>query len=85
MNFGRAIEEVKQGAHARRGGWNGKAQYIFFMDERDFGRRQSYIAMMMEEETSVPWLASQTDMTRDDWVIWGGQYEPSEAPDMPGA
>lgn len=84
MNFGQALEELKIGAKAARTGWNGKGMFIYHVPANSYPPRTevakdfwkgldvpygAYIAMKTAEENVVPWLASQTDMLAEDWVI----------------
>lgn len=84
MSFGLAIETMKKGNKVARAGWNGKGMFIVMMPEfprvNDRAAKfigedkpldcQPYIAMYNAQEQWVPgWLASQTDMLADDWVI----------------
>ncbi len=84
MNFGQALEELKIGAKAARTGWNGKGMFIYYVPENSYPATTevakdlwkgvnvpygAYIAMKTAEENVVPWLASQTDMLAEDWVI----------------
>lgn len=109
VNFGQALEALKQGKRAARDGWNGKGMFIFMRpaDElhiemvvdkvkslpqsvKDYyaqditnsdGERiitypddkvkfTAYICMKAADGTIVNgWLASQTDMLSEDWVI----------------
>ena len=84
MNFGQALEDLKIGAKVARMGWNGKGMFIYYVPAnsypattevaKDFWKGLdvpygAYIAMKTAEENVVPWLASQTDMLAEDWVI----------------
>lgn len=77
MNFGQAIELLKQGRQVRRKGWNGKGIFLELQVPDEFSKMtHSYIYIDTTRlETNnpcapkdrVPWLASQTDMLSDDW------------------
>lgn len=100
LNFGQAIEALKEGKRVARHGWNGKGMFIFqrpadeldvdFIDKvkslpesvKDFFRQPqfhksqffvkfgAYLCMYAADGTIVNgWLASQTDMLAQDWVI----------------
>jgi hypothetical protein len=83
MNFGQAIEALKEGKKVGRSGWNGKGMYLYYVPalnyaaqtdvaRKEFGDTvpyQAYIAMKTVQNTVVPWLASQTDILADDWVV----------------
>lgn len=78
MNFGQAIEALKQGKKVARNGWNGKGIFIELQIPDDYSKMtHPYIFIDttgLQTENSaapksrVPWLASQTDMLSEDWV-----------------
>lgn len=77
MNFGEAIQALKDGKHVARAGWNGEGMWLWLRpahDEGVFSSRQqyperAYIVMKDATDMFVPWLASQTDMLAEDWEI----------------
>ena len=81
LTFGQAIEAMKAGKKVARAGWNGKGMWLrvvypyldkqFLVIEGDFceGTLLPYIGMKTADNGFVPWLASQTDMLSDDWMI----------------
>jgi len=83
MNFGEALEEVKQGCKIARSGWNGKNMFLYYVPANEypaiteiaketFGDMVpygAYIAMKTAQNNVVPWLASQTDLLAEDWQI----------------
>ena len=83
MNFGLAIEAMKNGERVARKGWNGKDMYVFLAYEADFVTDADISAfdqlevevgdmlvMKTAQNTFQPgWLASQADMLADDWYI----------------
>ena len=94
MNFGEAIEIVKNGGRVARAGWNGKGMFLFIntgstdytkplgysingvdtelFEAGDLGTvtRMPAIHMRTAGGEIVPgWLASQTDILSDDWII----------------
>lgn len=69
LNFGQAIEALKQGKRVARTGWNGKNMHLEL--QRPDGHSKMtlpYIYMYTAQGDNVPWLASQTDMLSEDWV-----------------
>ena len=80
MNFGEAIEKMKQGHLMQRRGWNGKGMYIYLEEGRHLplipgiekGSTRFYdpaICMYTAQGTHQSgWLASQADMLADDWL-----------------
>lgn len=69
MNFGQAIEALKNGRRVARAGWNGKGMWLE-LQVPDMHSKMSlpYIFMKTADDHQVPWLASQTDMLAEDWV-----------------
>lgn len=68
MNFGEALEMLKQGKRTTRQGWNGKGMWIdvqFPLNEMTL----PYIYMRTAQGHLVPWVASQTDIFANDWVV----------------
>ena len=79
MNFGQALESLKIGQKVARSGWNGKGIFIELQVPDEHSKMTSpYIfidttGLQTENpdapKSRVPWLASQTDMLAEDWVI----------------
>ena len=77
--FGDALEYLKQGHKLTRKGWNGKNIFIKLQkpDENSFmSAPYIYIdttgldtANPDAPKVRVPWLASQTDMLAEDWML----------------
>lgn len=83
MNFGEALDLLKQGGRVARKGWNGKGMFLFLVPGSEFivnrppllgiypdGTKIQYHAHIDIKTTGgyvVPWLASQADMLSDDW------------------
>ena len=79
FNFGEAVKYLKRGLKLARKGWNGKGIYIE-MQTPDANSKMTlpYIYIVTTTLVTdnpnapkgvVPWLASQTDMLAEDWVI----------------
>lgn len=78
MDFGYAVKMMKEGKRASRIGWNGKGMWLrlaesptkteYRIDGEVFGFLP-YIQMKTADDKIVPWLASQTDVLAEDWVI----------------
>ena len=67
MNFGEAIEALKNNKHVSRSGWNGKSMYLYLQTFRDF---EPCIVMRTATGSFQPgWLASQADILASDWGI----------------
>ena len=69
--FSEALHEVKLNRRIARAGWNGKGMYVFLVEakEVDGVKCDAYLAMKTVQNTYVPWLASQTDILAEDWII----------------
>ena len=94
INFGQAIEALKQGKSVAREGWNGKGMFIYLnkgsynfgekfpslidgvnielFEKGDTGtatRLPNLNLVSATGSTITGWLASQTDILSEDWVI----------------
>lgn len=84
MNFGQALESLKEGKQVARKGWNGKNQFVFLIKGTDLQNRLGYgfgeyqgeptvVDVLAIKTTSnhiqVGWLASQSDMLSNDWQV----------------
>lgn len=82
MDFGMALNAIKAGKYVSRAGWNGPGQYIFGIGMPGSGDYWTYtngkndncklvpfLAIRTVQNSTVPWLASQTDMLATDWHI----------------
>lgn len=79
MNFGEALQALKDGEDLQRAGWNGKGIHIALQVPDEHSKMTSpyiYIdttGLQTDNEAApkslVPWLASQTDMLAEDWQV----------------
>ena len=85
MNFGQALILLKCGAKVARSGWNGKDMFLFLVPGSRFKVNRApllgiypegteieycpHIDMRTADDKIVPWLASQTDVLAEDWVL----------------
>ena len=72
LNFGQALEALKQGKKISRNGWNGKGMYVSLCTPEINKTRPEilpYLEMKTADEKYIPWLASQTDVMGEDWCI----------------
>ena len=70
MNLGEAIEALKSGKNVARAGWNGKGMHLELQRPDEHSKMTlPYIFMYTAQGDNVPWLASQTDMLAEDWII----------------
>lgn len=85
LSFGEALLMLKHGERVARLGWNGKGMFLYLVLGSVFvvnrepllgvypeGTTVEYlphIDMRTADGKHVPWLASQTDLLAEDWVI----------------
>ena len=82
MNFGAALQKLKLGYRMTREGWNGKKQYIELAERVSYANPQGEIVNANHETmgnkaiafvgtsgVQLGWLASQSDMLSEDWII----------------
>lgn len=82
MNFGKAIETLKEGKKVAREGWNGKSQYIELATNISYVNAEGEvincehnaignkaIAFVGTSGVQMGWLASQADMLAEDWIV----------------
>lgn len=82
MNFGQAIESLKEGKKVAREGWNGKSQYIELATNISYVNAKGQvincehnaignkaIAFVGTSGVQMGWLASQADMLSEDWIV----------------
>lgn len=82
MNFGKAIEELKNGKRLTRKGWNGKKQYIELATNISYVNAaeevvncnheaigNKAIAFIGTSGVQMGWLASQADILAEDWEV----------------
>jgi Protein of unknown function (DUF2829) len=69
-SFSYALNWLKQGKKAARSGWNGKGMWLELQRPDAYSKMTlPYIYMSTVTKDKVPWLASQTDLLSDDWII----------------
>jgi transposase len=69
MNFGLALDALKEGRRVYRAGWNGKGMWIALQVPDEHSKmRRPYIYISDAQGLLVPWLASQADMLAEDWA-----------------
>lgn len=79
FNFGEALKYLKRGLKVCRKGWNGKGIFIELQRPDEYSKMtHPYIYIdttglqtnnLYAPKDRVPWLASQTDMLAEDWMI----------------
>ena len=73
MDFGQALTILKNsepGTSVARAGWNGANQHLELqVPDENSKMSLPYIFITTVGGDRVPWLASQTDMLAEDWMI----------------
>lgn len=78
LTFGLAVEALRKRLRATRKGWNGKGMWLSWVDPIDYNitsfrmlgyEKRPFIAMRTADASIVPWIASQTDILAEDWVV----------------
>ena len=82
MDFGKAIQLLKEGKKVQRQGWNGKNQYIELATNISYKNTNNEIinvehdaignkaiAFVGTSGVQLGWLASQADMLAEDWKL----------------
>jgi len=71
LDFGYALNQLREGKKLTRIGWNGKNQWIALQTPDEHSKMNlPYIYIKTVQDQLVPWLASQTDLLATDWVIF---------------
>jgi hypothetical protein len=72
VDFSAAIAHLKASPlnHARRAGWNGAGMWVA-LQRPDAHSKMSlpYFYMQTVQGDLVPWVASQSDLVADDWIL----------------
>lgn len=77
MAFGQALDALKTGCRLCRAGWNGKGMWLQLQRPDEHSKMTlPYIYIEYPEGhpaypsgSRVPWLASQTDLLSEDWMV----------------
>ena len=76
LNFGQALELLKQSKEVARAGWNGKGLWVELQTPDEHSKMTLpylYLNYPTDSQNTpgarVPWLASQTDMLAEDWGV----------------
>lgn len=74
FDFGGALMALRAGREVARTGWNGPNQKLTLQVPDEHSKMTlPYIYITTVQGDRVPWLASQTDLLANDWVLarWG--------------
>lgn len=82
-DFGMALNWLKRGLKVSRDGWNGKGMFLYYVPSNRYAAQtdaarsvfgdtvpyRAYIAMKTVNDEVVPWVASQSDILENDWIV----------------
>ena len=70
MNFGQALEELKNGRKIARQGWNGKGMWLNLqIVDKNSKMGHNYIYMKGADDKFFPWNPNNLDMFAEDWDL----------------
>lgn len=70
-DFTLVLKKLKEGRRAARKGWNGKGQFIQLqVPDENSKMGLPYLYISTVDGKLVPWIANQTDLLAEDWMIW---------------
>ena len=83
LSFSEILKALKNGHKVARSGWNGKGMWLFLVQASEWGMGSNvpfdwgkegcelcpWIGMKTADNKFVPWLASQTDILANDWMV----------------
>lgn len=70
MDFSFALFALKEGNRVAREGWNGKRMWVELQTPTDISKMtRPYLYMKAVDDALVPWVASQSDLLAEDWVL----------------
>ena len=68
--FEAALAALKVGFRVTRTGWNGKGMYLMLQKPEETSKMTlPFIFIKTVDDQLVPWVASQTDLLAEDWVV----------------
>lgn len=76
MNFGQALEALKQHKKLARQGWNGKGLYVQLNPARDFefSELESFFTIKNVRNSFDTWVPSVSDLLAEDWHVVDAPY-----------
>jgi hypothetical protein len=69
LTFSTALIYLKGGDRLARAGWNGPNQYVALFTPPLADKNLPYLYIKTVTGHTVPWLASQTDLLAEDWMV----------------
>lgn len=70
MDFGEALNRLREGDCVMREGWNGKGQFVGLQEpDANSANTLPYMWLWTAQGGRVPWVPSQTDALATDWEV----------------
>lgn len=71
MNFGQALEALKDGKKVARSGWNGKGMYVQLYRGTDFEHAiiEPFFVIKNVKNSFNTWVPSVSDCLTEDWGV----------------
>lgn len=72
MNFGDAIQAMKDGEKVARAGWNGKGLWVRIVESATIGNNTNILSFFIIKNISDSfntWVPSVSDCLAEDWTI----------------
>lgn len=85
MNFGEALDKLKEGLKVQREGWNGKGMFLYYVNADKYPAKMeiaktiaddegkvpygAYVALKTVNGTVIPWTPNMLDMLAEDWQV----------------
>lgn len=71
MNFGQALELLKEGKKVARAGWNGKGLYVSFVKGKDHEHAiiEPFFVINNKLNSFNTWVPSISDVLAEDWSV----------------
>lgn len=70
MDFGLALDALRNGQRVARAGWNATGQWVALQVPDEHSKmRRPYLYLRPVDGALVPWAATQSDVLADDWIV----------------
>jgi hypothetical protein len=68
-DFGEALTHLRAGLHVTRSRWQAQGEIGLQPPDQQSLMSLPFLYLMTAAHERVPWVASQTDLLADDWVL----------------
>lgn len=71
MDFGVALNLLKEGEQVTRDGWNGDGMYVELqVPDENSKMKRPYLFLSPVDGALVPWVTTQSDLLAEDWRVF---------------